>query len=85
MFTLRSTSSTCCTTVRLGMSWWILMASPTWFPMENTGFREVMGSWMISAIWLPRISLISLSVNVHQVLPFQEDLAVHDAARGFRG
>ena len=40
--------------------------------MENTGFREVMGSWMISAIWLPRISLISLSDSCTRSLPFQE-------------
>ncbi len=31
------------------------MASATWRPTVKTGFSEVMGSWKIMAISLPRI------------------------------
>ena len=46
---------------------WSLMTSSTWSPMRNTGFREVMGSWKIMEMRLPRISCI-LAVGVLTML-----------------
>ena len=36
-----------------------MMASMSWLPMVNTGLREVMGSWKMIEILLPRILAIS--------------------------
>jgi hypothetical protein len=38
-----------------------LMDSHTWFPMKKTEFSEVIGSWIIRAILLPRTLPISAS------------------------
>ena len=40
-----------------------LMASPTWSPTVKTGLREVIGSWKIMEISLPRTSCISSSLD----------------------
>src|SRR2546423_7019066 len=34
--------------------WCALMASPSWNPIFSTGFSDVIGSWKMIAIWLPR-------------------------------
>ena len=45
------------------------MASDTWFPMVKTGFSEVIGSWMMRAILLPRTRFISLSDSFSRSSP----------------
>ncbi len=44
-------------------------ASLIWSPMVSTGFSDVIGSWKIIAMSLPRIFRISVSRLGEQVLP----------------
>ncbi len=45
------------------------MVSLIWAPIVMTGFNEVIGSWKIIEISLPRISRISASSSVTRSLP----------------
>ena len=45
------------------------MASTIWSPMRYTGLSDVMGSWKIMAMSLPRISRYSFSESVVRSLP----------------
>ena len=47
----------------------------------STGLSEVIGSWKIIAISLPRIARISASRQLEQVAAVEEDLALDDPAR----
>ena len=57
-------------------------ASVIWRPMVSTGLSEVMGSWKIMAILLPRTLRISSSLSLSRSRPVKEHLAAHDLARG---
>ena len=48
---------------------WSFRDSEIWSPMVNTGFREVMGSWKIMEIRLPRSFRISFSGRVKRSWP----------------
>ena len=65
----------------LSTLWCSRMASMIWSPMVKTGFSEVIGSWKIMEISLPRIFLISCLALAQQVLALEEDLAADDLAR----
>src|SRR6266567_6413019 len=49
--------------------WWIITASAIWSPIVSTGLSEVIGSWKIMAIRLPRISRISASERASRSRP----------------
>ena len=51
------------------MFWWICSVSPIWRSTVNTGFKEVMGSWKMTEISLPRMWYISFSVQLRMSLP----------------
>jgi hypothetical protein len=38
---------------------WSFSGSASWWPIVSTGLSEVIGSWKIIAIWLPRTSISS--------------------------
>ncbi len=56
----------------------------TWLPMVSTGLSEVMGSWKIMAIRLPRMRQISSSLSLQEVPALEQDLALDDPARRVR-
>ena len=43
---------------------WSVMASMSWLPMVNTGFRLVMGSWKMMEQHLPRNACICFSLHL---------------------
>ena len=53
-----------------------------WRPIVSTGFSEVIGSWKIIAMSLPRILPHLVVVELEQVAPVEDDLALDDLARG---
>ena len=55
-------------------------ASPIWRLIVSTGLSEVMGSWKIMAISLPRICRISFLGHPDQVLALEQHLAAGDFA-----
>ena len=56
-------------------------ASLIWRPIVSTGLSEVIGSWKIIAMSLPRIRRISSSFSLSRSLPVEDDLALDDPAR----
>ena len=48
---------------------WVRMASTIWLPTRYTGLSEVMGSWKIIAMSLPRSSRYCFSDRVARSLP----------------
>ena len=50
---------------------WRWSASPIWSPTRNTGFSEVIGSWKIMAMSLPRTSSISSSGSSRRLRPLK--------------
>ncbi len=48
---------------------WSETASAIWSPTVKTGFSEVIGSWKIIEIALPRTSLISSSLSLRRSRP----------------
>ena len=59
-------------------------ASAIWSPQVKTGLSEVIGSWKIIEIALPRMSLISSVASVEQVAAVEPDLAGDRPARAAR-
>ena len=57
-----------------------LRTSVSWRSMVRTGFSEVIGSWKIIAIRLPRIPRIARR-QAEQILSLEEDLAVDPRRR----
>ena len=49
-------------------------------PIVNTGFSDVIGSWKIMLISLPRTSRISSHGSLSRSRPLKQDLAGDDAA-----
>src|SRR6185436_2959040 len=64
--------------------WWIWIASMSWLPMENTGLREVWGSWRIIEMRRPRMSRISRSLFSRRFSPSSRmaPLTMRAAGRG---
>ena len=58
------------------------MTSITCRPIVNTGFSEVIGSWKIMLISLPRTFRISVPRQLEQVAALEPDLAADDAPGG---
>ena len=56
-------------------SWWSRIASMSCLPIVCTGFSDVIGSWKIIAMSLPRISRSALDGIVEQVLALEQRLA----------
>ena len=52
-----------------------------WSPIRITGLSEVIGSWKIIEMRLPRISRISASSSAEQIGAFEHDGAADDPAR----
>ena len=52
-------------------------------PQVKTGFSEVIGSWKIIEISLPRIARISRSDSLEQVAALEHDRAADDPAGGW--
>ena len=51
------------------MPWWMMKGSETCFSTVNTGFREVMGSWKMTEMSLPRTLYISSLVHLVRSRP----------------
>ena len=49
--------------------WWRMIASMTWLPTVNTGLSDVIGSWKIMLMSLPRIDRICGSGSFTRSLP----------------
>ena len=64
-------------------SWWSRIASISCLPIVCTGFSDVIGSWKIIAISLPRMSRSWLRAHLEQVLALADRLAARD--RRLRG
>src|SRR5688500_4932743 len=60
------------------------MASAIWYPTVNTGFIDVIGSWKIIAIWLPRYLRISCAGKPKSSSPRNLTEPVMRAERGSR-
>ena len=58
-----------------------MIGSATWLPIVNSGFSEAIGSCTSIAIRLPRISRISSSDFVHEILALEQHPAADDAGR----
>ena len=69
MCTSRSISMARSIASRFERPWWRAMASPICLPTVNSGLREVIGSWKIMEISLPRTSSISVSVASSRFRP----------------
>src|ERR671934_2429885 len=50
---------------------WSWIASTSWWPMRCTGFSDVMGSWKIIAMSLPRMSRRRLELIVSRFSPLK--------------
>ena len=62
-----------------------MSGSPIWFPTRYTGFSDVIGSWKIIAISLPRILRISSSAHRDQRVALEVDVTALDLARAAWG
>ena len=49
--------------------WCTMAASAIWSPTVNTGLSDVIGSWKIIAIWLPRMARSSRGASVSRLRP----------------
>ena len=58
------------------------MTSVTCRPIVKTGFSEVIGSWKIMLISLPRTFRISSHDSVEKIVAVEPDFAANDAAWG---
>ncbi len=47
----------------------VWMLSMSWSSMVKTGFSEVIGSWKIIEMWLPRMSRMSLAESASRSCP----------------
>ena len=57
------------------------MTSISCMPIVKTGFSEVIGSWKIMLMSLPRTLRISSHEQLQQIAPAEQDLAADDPAR----
>ena len=61
--------------------WWRMSASEIWRPTVITGLSDVIGSWKIIEMSLPRMSRICVFVELQGDRALEFDRAVDDAAR----
>ena len=66
-------SMACLRASRLPSPWWQQNTSPICRPTVNTGLREVMGSWKIMEIRLPRMHPHLLVGQGQQVPALEQD------------
>ena len=69
---------------RAAMPLWSSSASLIWRPIVSTGFSEVIGSWKIMAMSLPRTFRMLVFFELEQVAAVEDDLARDDPARRLR-
>ena len=71
ILTSASSSTALAAACFLFMFWWMRSTSPIWRSTVNTGFSEVIGSWKMTEISLPRMWYISFSVQLRMSRPLK--------------